>query len=74
MYSAVALLNIVGREKVPISHMVVEMLLGEMFRLPAQRYPEVFFTAMLIELCKVQPGTVPQVVSFGKADLISRAR
>lgn len=69
---ALALLSIPGRDKVPISHMVVEVLFGELFRLPVPSYPEVFFTSILIELCKVQPGTVPQVLALASEMLFER--
>lgn len=63
-FSSARMLSIPAKEKVPISHLVTEVMFGELFRLPASDFPEVFFTSVFIELCKLQPSNMPQVVSF----------
>uniref|UniRef100_A0A673YTM0 Nuclear cap binding protein subunit 1 n=1 Tax=Salmo trutta TaxID=8032 RepID=A0A673YTM0_SALTR len=36
----------------------------ELFQLPCPPHIDVMYTTLLIELCKLQPGSLPQVVSF----------
>lgn len=40
------------------------MIFGELFQLPTPPHLDVMYTTLLIELCKLQPGSLPQVVSF----------
>ncbi|KAK4807031.1 hypothetical protein QYF61_000360 [Mycteria americana] len=40
------------------------VIFAELFQLPSPPHIEVMYTALLIELCKLQPGSLPQVVSF----------
>jgi len=40
------------------------VIFGELFQLPTPPHIDVMYTALLIELCKLQPGSLPQVVSF----------
>lgn len=69
---ATRMLSIPGKDKVPISHMVIEVLFGELFRLPSSSYPDVFFTAIFIELCKLQPSAMPQVLALASEMLFER--
>lgn len=39
------------------------MIFGELFQLPVPPHIDVMYTTLLIELCKLQPGSLPQVVS-----------
>ncbi len=41
-----------------------QVIFGELFQLPAPPHIDVMYTTLLIELCKLQPGSLPQVVSF----------
>ena len=69
---ATRLLAVPGREKMPLNHMIVETLLGDMFRLPSSQYPNVFYTTLFIELCKLQPSMMPQVLALASDMLYER--
>uniref|UniRef100_F6PKJ4 MIF4G domain-containing protein n=1 Tax=Ciona intestinalis TaxID=7719 RepID=F6PKJ4_CIOIN len=63
------LLGYPGRDKVPLNHMIVECLMGDIFRLPESPYPLVMYAAVFIELCKLQPSMMPQVLAIA-SDMI----
>ncbi|KAI1301384.1 Nuclear cap-binding protein subunit 1 [Halotydeus destructor] len=60
---AKALVKYPGRNKLPIDYMMIEVIFGEMFRLPATQYIDVFYGSLFLELCKLQPSTLPQVLA-----------
>lgn len=41
-----------------------QVIFGELFQLPTPPHIDVMYTTLLIELCKLQPGSLPQVVSL----------
>lgn len=43
---------------------LLQVIFAELFQLPSPPHIEVMYTTLLIELCKLQPGSLPQVVSF----------
>lgn len=43
---------------------IFQVIFGELFQLPVPPHIDVMYTTLLIELCKLQPGSLPQVVSF----------
>ena len=50
------------RNKIPIEYMIVEVIFSELFQMPSPRYLEISYGSTLIELCKLNPGTMPQVI------------
>lgn len=63
--SAAHLLNFPYKMKIPLEYCIVEVIFAEVFNLPTPRYLEVFYGSVLIELCKLQPSTMPQVSAIG---------
>lgn len=63
-YSAAQLLNFPYKAKIPLDYCIVEVIFGELFRLPAPKHLEICYGSILIELCKLQPSTMPQVRFF----------
>nr|CAB3264226.1 nuclear cap-binding protein subunit 1-A-like [Phallusia mammillata] len=69
---ATRLLNFPGKEKIPLNHMIIECLLGDMFRLPVSPLQQIFYTSIFIELCRLQPGMIPQVLAIASDMLFER--
>ncbi|KAG7237977.1 hypothetical protein INR49_031493 [Caranx melampygus] len=60
---AAQLLSYPGKNKIPLNYHIVEVIFGELFQLPAPPHIDVMYTTLLIELCKLQPGSLPQVLA-----------
>ncbi|OXA64231.1 Nuclear cap-binding protein subunit 1 [Folsomia candida] len=69
---AAALLEYPQNHRVPVEYMVVEILFGELFRLPTPEYLEICYGSILIELCKSQPAMMPQVLAQATELLFDR--
>jgi nuclear cap-binding protein subunit 1 len=50
-------------QRYPMDYMIVEVILGEMFRLPKSKHLEIFYGSLLIELCKAQAASLPMVLA-----------
>uniref|UniRef100_A0A3P8Z648 MIF4G domain-containing protein n=1 Tax=Esox lucius TaxID=8010 RepID=A0A3P8Z648_ESOLU len=61
--SAAQLLSYPGKNKIPLNYHIVEVIFGELFQLPCPPHIDVMYTTLLIELCKLQPGSLPQVLA-----------
>nr|XP_015200033.1 PREDICTED: nuclear cap-binding protein subunit 1 [Lepisosteus oculatus] len=60
---AAQLLSYPGKNKIPLNYHIVEVIFGELFQLPSPPQIDVMYTTLLIELCKLQPGSLPQVLA-----------
>ncbi|RXM97883.1 Nuclear cap-binding protein subunit 1 [Acipenser ruthenus] len=61
--NAAQLLSYPGKNKIPLNYHIVEVIFGELFQLPQPPHIDVMYTTLLIELCKLQPGSLPQVLA-----------
>nr|XP_045001185.1 nuclear cap-binding protein subunit 1 [Jaculus jaculus] len=60
---AAQLVSYPGKNRIPLNYHIVEVIFAELFQLPAPPHIDVMYTTLLIELCKLQPGSLPQVLA-----------
>ena len=60
---AAQLLSYPLKNKIPLEYIIVEVMFGELFRLPNPLCLEIAYGSIMIELCKLQPSTMPQVLA-----------
>lgn len=70
-YSAAALLMF-KEDKIPLNYMIIETVFAQMFRLPNPPNVEIFYHSLILELCKLQPSTMPIVLVQATEMLFSR--
>lgn len=69
---AAHLLNFPYKSKIPLEYCIVEVVFSELFHMPTPRYLDIAYGAILIELCKLQPSTMPQVLAQATEILFMR--
>lgn len=68
------LLNYYMKERMPMDSIIVEVIFGHLFRLPQPPHLPLFYGSLLIELCKLQPSTLPAVVAHAVELLFDRIK
>lgn len=66
------LLSFPYKSKIPLEYCIVEVIFSELFHMPAPRYLEICYGSIMIELCKLQPSTMPQVLAQATEILFMR--
>lgn len=66
------LLSFPYKSKIPLEYCIVEVMFSELFNMPTPRYLEICYGSIMIELCKLQPSTMPQVLAQATEILFMR--
>jgi len=66
------LMNCSARNKVALEYIVIEVIMGAMFRLPEPEHLFIFYGSLIIELCKLDSTVMPGVVAQGVEMLFER--
>lgn len=60
------------KNKIPLEYCIVEGIFAELFHMPTLRYLDICYGSILIELCKLQPATLLQVLAQATEILFMR--
>lgn len=61
-------------DQVPIKHMLIETILGELFTLPEPKHPEILYHSLLFELSKIfHPSKNPEELKFNYDFVLNEA-
>jgi len=60
---AFALLDYPNNQRVPLEYIIVEVIFGELFRLPVSEYLHICYSTILLELCRPPGSVVPAVLA-----------
>lgn len=60
-------------ELVPLNYCVMEVVFSQLFKLPHSTHLELFYGALLYELCRTRGDSMPQVVAIAVEFLYRRA-
>ncbi|XP_072015852.1 nuclear cap-binding protein subunit 1-like [Amphiura filiformis] len=69
---AAQLVSFHAKAQVPLNYMIAEVVFSEMFSLPQPPRIEIFHAAIFLELCKLQPSSLPQVLAQATEMLYER--
>uniref|UniRef100_A0A915NSG8 Nuclear cap-binding protein subunit 1 n=1 Tax=Meloidogyne floridensis TaxID=298350 RepID=A0A915NSG8_9BILA len=67
-----ALLGYYRKEAIPLNYMITEVIFSQLFRLPKSPHCEIFYGSLLIELCRSQSNSMPQVLAMAAELLFQR--
>lgn len=59
---AIQLLQLPNKTEVPWEYCIVESIFAEMFSMPRPHYPEHYYGSVLVELCKLQPSPMTEII------------
>lgn len=70
---AKTLLNYHRRDVIPLNYSIIEVIFGQLFRLPNSSCLSLFYGALLIELCRIRAETMSQVLAQAAELLYQRS-